>query len=148
MPTYKGKFRPKNIEKYRGDSTKIVYRSLWERNAFRWADENPKIIRWSSEEDVIPYVCATDRKIHRYFIDLYLEFENGAKYMIEIKPESQTKPPRPRGNRKTSKFLNECLTYAKNESKWNAARQYCESRGIEFEVWTEKSLRALGIKIL
>lgn len=145
---YKGKFRPKNISKYNGDPTKIVYRSLWERNAFRWCDSNDKILSWSSEEVVIPYRCATDNKIHRYFIDLWIKFQNGEQYCIEIKPASQTTQPKPRGGRKTKKFLLESLTYAKNQSKWNAAAAWCADRGIHFEIWTEKTLKALGIKYL
>ena len=47
---YKGKFRPKNPQKYRGDPTKIIYRSLWERNCMRYFDENPNVLKWSSEE--------------------------------------------------------------------------------------------------
>ena len=63
---YKGKWKPKNIKKYKGDYTKIVYRSLWERNVFRWMDANPDVIEWNSEEIIVPYICGTDRKFHRY----------------------------------------------------------------------------------
>jgi len=56
---YRGKFKPKNPNKYKGDANGIVYRSLWERNAFRWLDENDSIVAWNSEEIVIPYRCAT-----------------------------------------------------------------------------------------
>ena len=45
--TYKGKYRPKNPQKYKGDPTTIVYRSLWERNTFRWIDANPDIVEWN-----------------------------------------------------------------------------------------------------
>lgn len=143
--SYKGKYRVKNLNKYKGDATKIVYRSLWERNTFRWCDDNPKVVAWSSEELVIGYRCPTDNKIHRYFTDLFIEFDSGAKYVIEIKPKAQTKPPRAR-NRK--KLLQESFTYAKNMAKWNAATAYCQARGYEFEVWTEDTLRSLGITIL
>ena len=52
---YKGKYKPKNRSKYKGDPTKIIYRSLWERRFMVYCDENPSIIKWASEEVVIPY---------------------------------------------------------------------------------------------
>lgn len=93
MPSYKGKFKPKNKHKYVGDYKNIVYRSLWERNALRWLDSNPGIVAYSSEEVVIPYLCKTDNRIHRYFPDLWFQTVNGDKYLIEIKPEKEISPP-------------------------------------------------------
>ena len=42
---YKGKYKPKNRNKYKGDPTKIIYRSLWERRFMVYCDENPSIIK-------------------------------------------------------------------------------------------------------
>lgn len=137
--TYKGKFKPKNPKKYIGNVNDIIYRSLWERNAMRWCDEKAEVVKWSSETIAIPYFCKTDNKAHRYFIDLYIEFSNGEKYCIEIKPKKQTLPP-------TRKTLNEAATYAKNTSKWDAAHNWCLDRGIKFAIWTEETLEKLGIK--
>jgi hypothetical protein len=145
--TYKGSYRPKNIKKYKGDHTRITYRSLWERQVFRWCDENPNVKHWASEEIVIPYMCKTDSKMHRYFVDLFIEFSNGDRYLIEIKPESQTKPPKV-PKRKSKGYIAEVMTYAKNMSKWEAAEAFCKDNGIKFEVWTETTLKGLGIKIL
>lgn len=144
---YKGKFTPKNKEKYMGDWSKIVYRSLWERNAFRWLDDNPEIKGWNSEDVVIPYICGTDGRRHRYFIDLYFETVKGKKYLIEIKPKKETMPPK-QPKRKTKRYINEQLTYVKNQSKWKAAREFALDNGIEFYVWHEDTLRSMGIKIL
>ena len=52
--SYKGKFRPSNPNKYKGDPTKVIYRSLWELKFMRWCDGNVNILKWSSEEVVIP----------------------------------------------------------------------------------------------
>lgn len=144
---YSGKFPPKNTEKYAGDPTKIVYRSLWERQTFRWCDENPDILSWNSEEVVIPYRCKTDRKMHRYFVDLYVRFRDHREYIIEIKPKIQTQPPK-QPKRKSKRFITEVMAYAKNTSKWDAAQAYAEDRGWTFQIWTEETLRGLGIKIL
>lgn len=147
MKFYKGKFRPTNPAKYEGDYTKIVYRSMWERQVFMFCDRNESIVSWSSEEVVIPYRCATDGRIHRYFVDLKIRFKNGKTYLIEIKPEKQTQEPKKR-SRTTAKYIAEVMTYAKNQSKWQAADALCQSRGWTFEVWTEKTLKNLGIKLL
>jgi hypothetical protein len=40
------------------------------------------------------------------------------------------------------------MTYAKNQSKWKAADELCKDRGWIFEVWTEETLKNLGIKLL
>jgi hypothetical protein len=144
---YRGKYPVKNREKYDGDSSIVVYRSLWERQVFRWCDDTPEVTRWSSEETVIPYRCRSDGKTHRYFVDLKITFVSGQTYLIEIKPKKQTQEPKVK-TRKTRAYITEVLTYAKNISKWEAAREYCADRGWIFEVWTETTLKALGIKLL
>ena len=68
--TYKGRYTVKNPQKYEGDPTKVVFRSMWERQVFKFMDTNPDVIKWQSEETVIPYRCKTDNKIHRYFMDV------------------------------------------------------------------------------
>lgn len=147
MSTYKGKFIPKNPHKYRGDVTNIVYRSLWERQLFRWLDDQSFIARWSSEETVVPYRCKTDGRIHRYFVDVKAEFEDGRVILIEVKPKKEMEPPKT-PKVKTRRYITEVMTYAKNISKWEAATQYAEDRGWKFEVWNEETLRSFGIKIL
>jgi len=144
---YSGKFTPKRKEKYAGDFTKIKYRSLWERNAFRWLDANPNVVRWSSEEIVIPYRWKVDKSIHRYFVDLYIEWSNGEVMIVEIKPKKETSPPK-QPARKTKKYVNEVTTYIKNTDKWEAAQKYATARGWKFQIWTEETLKNLGIKLL
>ena len=144
---YRGKFTPKNKDKYVGDYTNITYRSLWERNTFRWIDANNDIVKWNSEEVVIPYRCATDNKMHRYFIDIWFKTKDGKTFIIEIKPKSQTTPPKSPA-RRTRKYISEAMTYAKNQSKWMAATEFAKDNGITFQIWTEDTLKGLGIKIL
>lgn len=74
---YSGKYKVKNRSKYKGDADKVVFRSLWERNAFKWCDDNKDISGWSSEEVVIPYFYEVDKKYHRYFMDLKITYANG-----------------------------------------------------------------------
>jgi len=144
---YKGKFTPKNPKKYRGDATNIVYRSIWERNTFRWLDENDSVKEWASEEFYIPYKCATDNRMHRYFVDVWYQTIEEDEYIVEIKPKKETAPPKNPG-RRTKKHISESLTYIKNQSKWQAAEQFAAARGWKFVIWTEDTLKAMGIKIL
>lgn len=146
MATYKGFYRPKNIAKYAGDHKNVVYRSLWERNVFRWCDENSQVISWSSEEVVIPYYYPLDKKYHRYFVDIKYTTAQGT-YLVEIKPKSQTLPPK-KPSRQTKRFLAEAHTYVKNQCKWKAAEEYAKDRGWHFVIWTEDVIKAMGIKIL
>ena len=145
--SYSGKYKIKHPEKYAGNPAKVVYRSLWERQAFKWCESNPKVKMWNSEEVVVPYKCKTDNRLHRYFVDLFIQMEDKKTYLIEIKPKNQTTPPKTR-TRKTKKYINEVTTYAKNISKWEAAQEFAEHKGWKFQVWTEETLKNLGIKIL
>lgn len=142
---YSGKFtKLKNPRKYVGDVNNLVYRSLWEKNAFIWCDECPDIVEWASEEVVIPYVKPTTGKRARYFPDLYIKFKSGAQHIIEIKPDNQTRLPE-EPKRKTKRYMNEVATYAVNAEKWKAAQGVAERNNLIFEVWTEHTLNSLGI---
>ncbi len=145
--SYKGKYKIKKPEKYLGDYKNVVYRSLWERQAFKWCESNSRVKAWNSEEVVIPYKCKTDNKIHRYFIDLFVEMDNGDCILVEIKPKKETNPPK-KPSRKTKKYINEVVTFVKNQSKWEAANQFAEHKGWKFQIWTEDTLSNLGIKLL
>jgi len=146
MKTYKGKFSPKNPQKYKGDPTNIVYRSLWELKVMKYLDGNSNILEWSSEELAIPYVCPTDNRWHRYFPDFIVKArkpDGSIQTMIlEVKPKAQTIEPKVQ-NRKTRKYLTEVMTWGKNQSKWRAATEYCEERKWLFKLITEDNL---GIK--
>tara|TARA_B100000941_G_scaffold169271_1_gene120584 strand:- start:464 stop:904 length:441 start_codon:yes stop_codon:yes gene_type:complete len=145
--SYKGRYKLKNPKKYAGDPDKITYRSLWERNTFRWCENNPKVKLWNSEGVVVPYKSSVDGKVHRYFVDLLVQMEDKKTYLIEIKPKSQTVPPKKR-SRRTKKFIREMATFAVNRDKWEAANKFAEHNGWKFQVWTEETLKNLNIKVL
>ncbi len=134
-----GQFKPKNPAKYRGDVNNIYYRSSWELSAMCNFDKDPNVIEWSSEETVIPYISPIDGKPHRYFIDFKVKFKSVNTVLIEIKPASQTQPPK-QPKRVTKRFLTEAAEFGKNQAKWKAAREYAVQRGWTFQVWTEKEL--------
>ena len=141
--SYKGKFRPKNRKKYNGNPSEIIYRSSWELKFMNYCDNNNKIVKWSSEEIIIPYRCPTDNKIHRYFPDFYIKYKDVKgklhEKVIEVKPAKQVKEPKVQ-KRRTKKYLTEVFTYAKNKAKWEAAEDFCKDRSWEFQILTEKEL--------
>ena len=144
--SYKGKYKPLRPYKYKGDPTKIIYRSLWERKFMQYCDDNMNILEWGSEEMYVWYKSPIDNRAHRYFPDFYIKVkENGGKikkYIIEVKPKKQTKAP-PKPKKQTKSYLREAFEFAKNKAKWKAANEWCLDRGFEFKVLTEKEL---GIK--
>jgi len=94
---YKGRYSPLNPKKYQGNPTNIIYRSLWERKFMVWCDMNSDVIKWGSEETVIPYISPLDNKRHRYFVDFYIQVRTKEgilkSYLVEVKPKKYTKPP-------------------------------------------------------
>jgi hypothetical protein len=136
---HKRKYIPLFPEKYTGDPTNIIMRSSWETMFASWCDKNPSVLRWSSEETIIPYRCPTDNHIHRYFVDFKMLLKTGKTYLIEVKPYKQTQLPEYPGKR-TNRYLVESLTYMKNQAKWEAATNYARDRGWEFKIITEHEL--------
>lgn len=145
---YSGKYKIKNPEKYvGGDSSNIIYRSLWERQLMVKFDTNPKYISWNSECVIIPYLSDLDNSVHRYFVDFYVKYVNSVgsieEALIEVKPFKETqKPKSPKNNWKSKqRYIRECATYMTNMSKWKAAREFCRNHGYKFIIITEKELR-------
>ena len=126
-------------EKYTGDPTNIIMRSSWETMFASWCDKNPSVVKWSSEETIIPYRCPTDNHIHRYFVDFKITVNTGKTYLVEVKPYKQTQLPEYPGKR-TQRYLIESLTFMKNQAKWEAATNYAKDRGWEFKIITEHEL--------
>ena len=141
--SYRGKFSPKNPQKYRGDYTNIVYRSTWECRVMSWLDGNESIIEWSSEEISIPYKSPVDNRVHRYFPDFYVKVKQKDDtirvQILEVKPHRQTRPPEKK-KKVTKQYINEVVTWGINESKWKSATEFCKDRGWEFKILTEYDL--------
>lgn len=143
MAYKQGLFTPKNPQKYIGDATNIVYRSGWEKRVMQYLDENINVLRWASEEIIIPYVSPIDNRYHRYFPDFYVEAKASnntiKKMLLEVKPKAQAQPPKQQA-RRTKRYLSEVMTYGVNQAKWHAARDFCIDKGWEFKVITETEL--------
>ena len=140
---YKGRYNPANPKKYKGNPQNIIYRSLWERKFMVYCDTNDKVLEWGSEEIIIPYISPWDSKVHRYFPDFYIKVKqsngNIKKFIIEVKPKKQTRPPKP-VERKTKRWIKEVRTFGINEAKWKHASKWCKDNDMEFKILTEEEL--------
>ena len=138
-----GVYTPIHKHKYRAMG-KPHYRSSWELKFFQWCDNNENVLEWTSESVIIPYINPFDKKAHRYYVDNKVIIKEGdkvAKYLIEIKPDKQTKKPvTKRSTKKKSTILYENYTYVINQCKWEAAKKWCDKHGYKFLILTEKEL--------
>ena len=142
---YRGHYTPTNYQKYLGDPTKIIYRSLWERKIMVQFDNNPNVIGWASEEIVIPYYYPVDKSWHRYYVDFFVKYKkkDGSiqNTLIEVKPHKFTIAPKlSKNGKKTARFYTESYVFAKNSCKWEAAKKYAKSRGWDFRILTEDNI--------
>lgn len=139
---HQGIYVLKNPEKYVGNTTNVTYRSSWEKKVMIWADTHSSVLKWNSEECIIPYLSPVDNKMHRYFVDftVMIRDRNGniRKYLVEVKPKAQTLPPKKR--KRTKQYIEELQTYAVNQAKWEAATRVCEKSGYTFMILTEEHL--------
>jgi|TARA_B110000495_G_C22395202_1_gene253289 hypothetical protein len=142
---HKGKYKVQNRSKYVGAVDNVVYRSSWERRFMVYADTSVKVIKWNSEELVIPYVSPVDGKVHRYFPDFWMEvLEEGGNtrnIVIEVKPKSQCSAPVMGKTAKSKyRYLRELKVWKVNEAKWEHCKDFCEDRQWQFKILTEDHL--------
>lgn len=132
-----GRFVPKNPQKYVGDPNNIIFRSLWESKVMQWMDNRSAVLRWGSEENVIPYLSPVDNKVHKYFPDFFIEYRdadgNILREIVEVKPLHETDEEHAKHQRSKDAVV-------VNTAKWKAAAIWCEQRGMKFRVITEKSI--------
>lgn len=143
-----GKFKPKNPQKYGGDPTNIIYRSSYELKFMQYCDLTENVISYQSEEFYIPYRSPIDNKIHRYFPDFFVKYKDkegkNRTIVVEIKPQKDLKMPETNPTKKTKSWAYKVKTWAINQAKWNAAKEWCADRNYEFRIFSE---RELGISV-
>jgi hypothetical protein len=141
-----GLYEPTNPDKYIGDIHNIIYRSSWEYRFCMYCDNNDSIVKWSSEPITIKYYNPLDKKEHDYHVDFYIKVQNGDEFqewIIEIKPEKQTKKPLYEGNMTLSKlksYNRNMQIWITNQAKFKAAREWAEKRDFKFGVVDENFL--------
>ena len=113
----------------------------------RYLDTTPSVLKWSSEEIVIPYRSPIDGRRHRSFPDFWVRVKTSEgvvkESLIEVKPKAQCSPPKgspPKDRRKRGRFIREVKTWGVNEAKWKAAKAYCDDRKWGWKILTEDAL--------
>lgn len=139
-----GKFKPQNPQKYKGDPTQIFFRSSYELKFMQYCDLTESITEYQSEEFFIPYISPIDNRVHRYFPDFFVKYKdkngNNRTLVVEIKPKKDLKEPDTNPKRKTKSWAYQVKTWAVNQAKWKAAKEWCADRQYEFKILTEKDL--------
>jgi len=144
-------YHPVNKEKFKGKEGYAVCRSSWETSVCLWLDRNPAIIAWDSEPFGIPYTDSTKRdsnghfKKRMYYPDFIIKVlnKNGTHdiWMIEVKPYKETIQPK-KGKKKIGpSIIKEDITWIVNSAKWKAAKAYCDRKGWQFRILTERDIR-------
>ena len=135
-----GIFIPNNIDKFIGE--RAIYRSGLELKFFRFCDNNENVLKWGSENVVVPYRSPLDNRMHRYYVDNFIVIKEGSeikKYLVEIKPYKQTLKPTTKYKKKQH-IIYEQKAYITNQAKWEAAKKYGKKRGYSFIILTENEL--------
>jgi hypothetical protein len=139
-----GYYLPLNPNKYVGDITTIIFRSSWELKFLQFCDTNSDILRYSSEPVAIPYYNPNDNKVHKYYVDFYIEMRTETnrirRMLIEVKPMKYIKIPVPSRNptyKALKRFQSEMTRYITNNMKFEAARNFAREQGMEFGIITE-----------
>lgn len=142
-----GKYAPRNPDKYIGDIHNIIYRSSWEYRFCIYCDTNDSILKWSSEPVAIDYYNPLDKKDHKYNVDFYIkvqrEDQTEQDWIIEIKPENQTKKPIYEGVNTLAKlksYNRNMQIWITNQAKFKSAKIWAEKRGYKFGVVDENFL--------
>lgn len=152
-----GLYTPKNKEKlikansYGG----VFYRSGLEHKMMIYLDSNESVKVWGAEHLRIPYekteynskTKEMETTSHGYYPDFYYELSRSdgsvSRVVAEVKASNETVEPK-LPIKPTAKQLKN-FEYAlkmwnKNLSKWKYMIEYCERKGFEFIIITEKHL--------
>lgn len=134
-------YEPVYKEKYVGQYP-ITARRNWERDFMVFCDMNDDVLEWASEPVIdgrmgLPYRCPLTGRQTIYIPDFLVTIRDAKghihKKLVEIKPLHEAVLEYTRNDKDRD-------TLTKNLAKWEAARQWCERRGIEFVVMTEQQL--------
>lgn len=163
---YQTHFKPKNpskcinlnmVESFKGIPSQNIKkdslgkypfaRSSYESRMFNWLDLNKNVVSWGSEIIMVEYINDNDKKLHRYWLDIYMEMKHSdgiiRKHIVEIKPKKKLSPPKmPKNKTKKSMFNYEMAMaeYVQNQCKWKFAKRWADSNNMVFSKVTEEEL--------
>lgn len=137
MATMKGRFIPKNPQKYIGNPNNIIFRSSWELTVLKWFDNTPAVLKYASEELKIAYIKPTDGRVHHYYPDFIAVIQDQSgkpvKYIFEVKPLKETML-----TEKSTQY--DRINIAINQAKWDAATAFAAANGFIFKILTERDI--------
>jgi len=99
------------------NNTKIFYQSSYELKAFEILEQIKSISSYKRCKFAVDYINPKDSRMHHYIPDIEIDYNDGTKHILEIKPEY---------------LINDEV----NKAKFAAAREKFNN----FNVWTEKNL--------
>ena len=103
------------------------YRSGWELAYLHWLDAHAMVKDFGYESVKIPYVSnLRTGKVRHYYPDFFIEFTDGSKQLVEIKPKKR-------------------LSQANVQKKLKAAQEWCQAHGATLLVLTEVELKVMGL---
>jgi len=104
-----------------------AYRSGWERRYMEYLDENHDVKSYLYEGVIVMYINnVRSGKLCKYFPDFLVEYTDGRKILVEIKPAKR-------------------VNQLKVQKKLIAAKQWCDEHEATLEVVTEVELKKLGL---
>jgi len=122
----KPKFHKGYYPSNKNGGKEMYYRSRWECEVYECLERLNEVAKYDAEPFSVKYTF--NGKVHEYNPDLSILKVDGKIEIWEIKPQNQTELP-------------------KNEAKWVACNNYCQSRGWEFIVLTENGIAQLKKKV-
>jgi hypothetical protein len=110
-------------------------------------ERSQSVVRWGSECIGIGYTNLQDGKHHTYYPDYEMEVWNNVHepslgtttILVEIKPYNQTKAPDPALPKDSYAWVE----YIRNISKWRAAVEFAKQNGMQFKIFTERTISRL-----
>lgn len=103
------------------------YRSGWEKKYMEYLDSDRSISMWSYEKLIIEYISnKKSKKVRKYYPDFYIEYNDGKKIVVEIKPSKKLKQ----------------MSVLK---KISAAIAWCTEHDMTYKVLTEIELKSMGL---
>jgi len=103
-----------------------IYRSSLERKFMIWCERCAKVVSWDSEPFAVGYKRGNEIKGYKqgnYYIDFVVNTDNDERWLVEVKPLSQTI----KGSR----------DFETNKMKWTAMISYANNSRSKFLIITE-----------
>lgn len=122
----KPNFREGYLTSNKNGGKEMHYRSGYECDVYKCLESLQEVIAYDVEPFSVPY--SFNGEAHHYHPDIKIVYDDGRTEIWEIKPSKQTHLP-------------------VNSAKWSAAQDYCEARGWEFLVITEKGIDKLKQRV-